>query len=293
MESVDVSLKSFCKLNKALSQAQAKMEFADKNSDNPFFKSKYSSLPDVMKVFQKYFAPLGLSIRFENEVTENEKEILWGVLSFEDEHTKSCILLRPSKMDSQGFKGADTYAKRRLLEGLCGIPSDDDDDGETAVGRGITGSNNKSFNQSSPVQNKQQSIIKANEHITFESAKRYIPTFGKYKDKALGSIVIDDLENYHDWINNSAKESGKKMSPVQQECMNNVKVLVDNFKNTAPVMNIQEPIPEFEPIGPSQSDFNEVFNNTTAHEDIGNIKPKNYADPEVRKKAIEEIAKSH
>ena len=42
------------------------------------------------------------------------------------------------KMDSQGIGAAITYLRRYSLSAIVGVVCDDDDDGETAVGRGKT-----------------------------------------------------------------------------------------------------------------------------------------------------------
>ena len=49
-------------LAKALGAAQMEMNGAYKDSKNPFFKSNYADLKQVMQVFQTYYAPKGLAV---------------------------------------------------------------------------------------------------------------------------------------------------------------------------------------------------------------------------------------
>ncbi|MBL0233211.1 MAG: phage recombination protein Bet [Chitinophagaceae bacterium] len=90
--------------------------------------------------------------------------------------------------------------------------------------------------------------VKANDTpskiITFSSAKAFAPKFGKYKDRAIGSVQIDELKSYYDGIIKSVNESGKKMNFDQQEFIRHVEVLIDGFM-PSPTLNTSEPIPDF------------------------------------------------
>lgn len=123
-------------LVKALALAQAELQPAIKDSINPFFKSKYADLGSVWDVCRPVLSKNGLCIMQTTEI-QDEKTILSTMLAHTSgQWVKSHLPLNPSKNDSQGMGAAITYLRRYSLSALVGVVCDDEDDGETAVGRG-------------------------------------------------------------------------------------------------------------------------------------------------------------
>ena len=115
------------KLAPALVKAQAAMAGATKSAANPFFKSKYANLEEVIRVVKEPFAANGLCF-IQNPVSgEGTAGVETIILHESGEFISNEFLLKCSKADPQGMGSAITYARRYGLQSACGIPSEDDD----------------------------------------------------------------------------------------------------------------------------------------------------------------------
>lgn len=124
----------------ALSKAQGEMQAAIKDKVNPFFKSSYADLGSIWDAARPVLCKYGLCVMQTTELTpDGTKTIMVTTLAHTSgQWMKSYLPLNPSKNDSQGVGAALTYLRRYSLSALVGVVCDDDDDGETAVGRGKT-----------------------------------------------------------------------------------------------------------------------------------------------------------
>lgn len=116
-------------LFKALAQFQQDVKQPKKDANNPFFKSKYVPLENVVDVIHEAGAPLGL---YEATYPVQEGGLVGvGVIIT---HSSGQfiefppIMLKPSKNDPQGYGAAMTYARRYALSAAFGIASETDDD---------------------------------------------------------------------------------------------------------------------------------------------------------------------
>ena len=116
----------------ALSKAQAEMTGAKKAANNPFFKSKYSDLSEVMAAISTPIAEHDLSFVQGAEFTEGNISVKTRIMHSSGQWIESNTVLPPTKNDAQGYGSAITYAKRYGLQALAGVPSVDDD-GNAAV----------------------------------------------------------------------------------------------------------------------------------------------------------------
>ncbi len=115
-------------LAKALAVAQGQMGPAHKDTPNPYFKSVYADLSSVVSAIRGPLSSNGLSFVQVTIPSENEEICVETVLMHESGEWLSAIIAIPvSKADAQGYGSALTYAKRYGLQGLLGVPSDDDD----------------------------------------------------------------------------------------------------------------------------------------------------------------------
>lgn len=127
---------SITELAKALSKAQGEMEAAKKGSLNPHFKNKYADLADVIDAVREPLCKNGLSfVQFPRTLGEGKLELITLLMHSSGEWIEGGVPLLFSKNDMQGLGGAITYARRFGLSSMVGL-SQDDDDGETAAGRG-------------------------------------------------------------------------------------------------------------------------------------------------------------
>ncbi len=123
-------------ISKAMANAQGEMEPALKSSKNPFFKSNYADLAAIMESIKVPLKKNDLSIW--QDVITNEKGI--SVCTMVSHSSGQWIEFGPleislAKRDAQSVGSAITYAKRYSLSAAVGVVSDNDDDGEAAMGR--------------------------------------------------------------------------------------------------------------------------------------------------------------
>ena len=123
-------------LAKALAAVQGKLAGAKKDSENPFFKSKYADLSSVWDSCRKLLADNGLAvvqtcsagygrevIRVDTILVHTSGEWISGQLD-----------ITPSKNDPQGIGSALTYARRYGLSAIVGV-CQEDDDAESSMSR--------------------------------------------------------------------------------------------------------------------------------------------------------------
>ena len=118
----------------ALAKAQGAMKGAKKDSNNPFFQSKYADLSSCWDAIREPFSVNGLSII---QLTEQSADmvIVETVLTHSSgQWVSSKIAMKPVKNDPQGIGSCLTYARRYGLSATTGI-APEDDDGNSASGK--------------------------------------------------------------------------------------------------------------------------------------------------------------
>ena len=132
-------------LSLAMCKAQLEMGGASKSANNPFFKSKYADLSEVVKAVKEPFANNGLSyVQFPIE--DNGRIGVETILMHDSgEWLSSSYTVQLTKQDAQGAGSAITYCRRYALQAIAGIPSEDDD-GNSAS----SGSENKQEDDNKP-----------------------------------------------------------------------------------------------------------------------------------------------
>jgi hypothetical protein len=129
---------SIAQLAPAFVAAQAAIEAAKKDAENPFFKSNYADLAEVWRVVKAAFAPQGLSIlQFPEAAEDGSVTLTTTILHESGEWMAGTMPVRVAKDDPQGVGSGLTYARRYALAAMCGVVADEDDDGEAAMGRGV------------------------------------------------------------------------------------------------------------------------------------------------------------
>jgi hypothetical protein len=111
----------------ALSKAQAVMSGAKKSAANPFFKSKYANLEEVIACIKEPFESNGLSF-MQFPICEDDRAGVETIVMHESgEWISGSFMLKCTKLDPQGMASAITYARRYGIQSIAGIPSEDDD----------------------------------------------------------------------------------------------------------------------------------------------------------------------
>lgn len=120
------------KLAAALCKAQAAMEGAKKDSENPHFKNAYADLASVWDAVRKPLTDSGLSVVQFPRTNGNGVEIETTLLHVSGEFMCDVLWVPCSKNDAQGLGSAITYGRRYALMAVAGI-APVDDDGNAAV----------------------------------------------------------------------------------------------------------------------------------------------------------------
>lgn len=116
------------KLAAALVKAQAEMGGAKKDSDNPFFKSKYADLSSVAAAIGPAAAKFGLGyVQIAHNIEGHAA--IETIIIHESGETLPCGIMSVPvmKATAQEFGSATTYARRFSLSAAFGVCPEDDD----------------------------------------------------------------------------------------------------------------------------------------------------------------------
>tara|TARA_R110002073_G_scaffold34603_1_gene102395 strand:- start:109 stop:627 length:519 start_codon:yes stop_codon:yes gene_type:complete len=133
----------------AIARAQLNIKKAEKSSDNPYFKSKYAGLEQVIDVTRDALNNEGIAVLQvcdftpeRTEMSEDGKKVhyprqdfITTKLVFGDQVAQASMPLRSTKEDMQSLGSAITYARRYTLQSLLCVATDEpDDDANAAIG---------------------------------------------------------------------------------------------------------------------------------------------------------------
>jgi len=121
------------KISAALVALQSEMVTVDKSATNPFFKSAYAPLPEVMQTAQPLLAKHKLAVLLPLTNLDGESAIKTIIVHESGQMLEFDPLpLMLSKQDAQGQGSAITYARRYAIMSVLGMVADNDDDGNAA-----------------------------------------------------------------------------------------------------------------------------------------------------------------
>jgi hypothetical protein len=152
-------------LAKALSKAQAVMEGAKKDSQNPHLKNKYADLASVWDACRKPLTDNGLSVVQLTDGGPETVTILTRLLHISGEWLEGSLTLKPVKQDPQGIGSVVTYGRRYSLMAMVGISPEDDDGNEASAGRDAS-------KQQSSKPSKPPSVAVGEEESPLQKARR-------------------------------------------------------------------------------------------------------------------------
>lgn len=120
-------------LAKALSQFQGEIKNPNNTADNPFFKSKYAPLNDILNIVRPILSKHGLSVTQAPSGDGEHITIVTTLIHSSGEWIEfEPLTLKADKVTAQGAGSAITYGRRYALSAVLGISSEDDDDGNGA-----------------------------------------------------------------------------------------------------------------------------------------------------------------
>ncbi len=120
----------------ALSKAQGKFKPASKDSVNPHFRNRYADLASIWDAIRDPLSAHGLAVVQGVLDSDPKTAVVSTTLMHESgEWIQSSVSIPIGTLNAQGVGSAITYGRRYGLTALVGIVQDDDD-AESAVGRG-------------------------------------------------------------------------------------------------------------------------------------------------------------
>ncbi len=136
MMEIDMQSEQINELASALAKVQAVLKPAIKNKKNPFFKSDYADLVAVWESCKADLAANNLCvIQTTDTADDGTVELVTTLAHSSGQWISGRYPIKAIKQDPQGIGSAMTYARRYALMAIVGIVTDDDDDGEQAMGR--------------------------------------------------------------------------------------------------------------------------------------------------------------
>jgi len=141
----------------ALAKFQAEVKNPANSADNPFFKSKYAPLNEILNIVRPILAKNGLSVLQMPGGDSQETSITTLLMHESGEWIESePLTMKAVKNDPQGAGSVITYARRYSLSAILGISSEDDDDANHASGNNSGDSSSKKKTPATPPQTKPQ-----------------------------------------------------------------------------------------------------------------------------------------
>ena len=113
----------------ALAAFQSQVKNVTKDGKNPFFKSRYATLENVIDTIREPMAKNGLSF---SQFPTGENELATILMHKSGEYIRATAKMSPKDNTPQGQGSAITYLRRYSLSAILGIATEDDDDGNAA-----------------------------------------------------------------------------------------------------------------------------------------------------------------
>lgn len=114
----------------ALVKFQTLVSKIKKGSNNPFFKSKYADLSDILDAIQQPLIESGLTV---NQFPTGKNELTTMLIHADSgEYMMTTYEMSPVKNDPQSVGSCITYQRRYAIGAVLSLNIDDDDDGNKA-----------------------------------------------------------------------------------------------------------------------------------------------------------------
>lgn len=126
---------SIASLAQALALFQGEVTNPKNTANNPFFKSKYAPLSEVINTSKPILAKHGLSV-LQSPSGDGERIIVTTLLMHSSGEwiEGEPLVLKADKVTAQGAGSAISYGRRYALSAILGIASEEEDDGNHASG---------------------------------------------------------------------------------------------------------------------------------------------------------------
>ena len=179
---------SVTKIIGALVEFQSKAPKILKNANNPFFKSKYATLGDILTLIQPILSECKLVVL---QVPTTQNELITRIYHESGEFIEGSYLVNPIKADPQSLGSAITYARRYAITSMLNLNIDDDDDGNAASGNNVPTTQKAYSKEVLSIEKPSQDKIKTVELMPTNDNKKW------YKVEfitGLSGIICSDFE---------------------------------------------------------------------------------------------------
>ena len=112
----------------ALIKFNSQMDKVAKTSENPFFKSKYAALPEILDAIKQPLIESGLVLT----QLPDENGLTTLLMHESGEWIEATGIMHPVKSDPQSIGSAITYQRRYAIGAILNLNIDEDDDGNKA-----------------------------------------------------------------------------------------------------------------------------------------------------------------
>ena len=128
---------SITKIAEALSKFQAEVKNPANSATNPFFKSKYAPLNEILNDVRPLLSKYGLAVIQSPGSADGEHITITTLLLHNSGEwiQGAPLTLKAEKMTPQGAGICTTYGRRYALSAVLGISSEDDDDAQGLEGK--------------------------------------------------------------------------------------------------------------------------------------------------------------
>lgn len=176
-------------LDLQLAKAQGELKSPNQTKVNPFFKSKYADISDILSAIRPTLKKYDISLTQWPIANEDPKRAhVLTRIAFKGEFMLCEGSIPIAKGDAHGYASAVTYLKRISLGAVLGLSFEEDDDGNKSV-----------------TKPKEKQISSSNPDLF---------TFGQYKGKSLKEIPREKLVNYLAFMNKTGVKEGSPMAKM-------------------------------------------------------------------------------
>lgn len=206
---------SISEINKALVEFHKQVKQPMKDAKNPFFKSKYVPLENVVEAIDEVAPSLGLSFtQWASNDANGRVGVSTMLLHESGEYIEyDPVYMKADKETAQGAGALISYLKRYSLSAVFGITSDQDDDGNHASG--VNNKPQQVKQKSSPVQRptdkQKEELTKAIElfiGVAVENgmSEKYKTQITKLQNANVSELSSEQIARTHKSITNWIKE---------------------------------------------------------------------------------------
>ncbi len=201
----------------SLAEAQKNMKNATMNKINPHFKSKYADLGSIRDAVIPPLAAEGIALVQAIETREFGPVVVTTLRKGGEVISSECPVIVGPKVTAQQFGSALTYARRYSIAAICGIASEEDDDGNSAEKGGATDTPKTTEDAAAGLLRKTNGITQLKNDL--RALAKIVPTIdgiGELGDveEEYQSVLDDAKERLPDWHEAAVESLAKRRGEI-------------------------------------------------------------------------------